>query len=171
MTPRPLFVTLISVVALTASCGSAGGDPDGSGLQVEEGDLVEVHYDGTLDDGTTFDSSRDRGVAFSFTVGSPEVIAGFDKAVRGMRVGETVTVKIPPEEAYGMPSDDNIFEVPIAPGQEDVAVGDEVALSNGRPGVVIEVNADSVVIDANHEYAGETLTFDIELLSITRPTE
>jgi FKBP-type peptidyl-prolyl cis-trans isomerase 2 len=69
-----------------------------------------------------------------------------------------------------MPSDTNIFEVPIAPGQEDVAVGDEVTLSNGRPGVVVEVKPDSVVVDANHELAGQALTFDIEVLSITRPT-
>jgi peptidylprolyl isomerase len=171
MTRRHFPLSLVAItVLLLAACGGSGGDGS-DGLRVEEGDIVEVHYDGKLSDGSTFESSRDAGQPFAFTVGSPEVIAGFDAAVRGLEVGETVTVTIPPEDAYGMPSDENIFEVPIAPGQEDVAVGDEVTLSNGRAGVVIEVEADSVVIDANHALAGETLTFDIQVLSITRPTE
>jgi FKBP-type peptidyl-prolyl cis-trans isomerase 2 len=168
MTRRLLPAALIAVLGLAvAACGNDGA---GGGLRAEVGDVVEVHYDGTLDDGSTFDSSRDRGAAFSFTIGSAGVIAGFDAAVRGLGAGDTVTVRIPPEDAYGMPSDTNIFEVPIAPGQEDVAVGDEVTLSNGRPGVVVEVKPDSVVVDANHELAGQALTFDIEVLSITRPT-
>ncbi|RPI24072.1 MAG: peptidylprolyl isomerase [Actinobacteria bacterium] len=168
---RRSSLAAVCLALLIAACGGTDGADQGGDLRVEEGDIVEVHYDGTLDDGTIFDSSRDRAAPFSFTVGSADVITGFDQAVRGMRVGETVSVHISPEDAYGMPSDDNVFEVPIAPGQEDVATGDEVTLSNGRPGVVIEVKADSVVIDANHELVGEALNFDIELLSITRPTD
>ena len=65
------------------------------------GDTVAVHYVGTLDDGTEFDSSRKRGQTLSFVVGAGQMIAGFDNAVKGMMVGETKTVTLPPEEAYG----------------------------------------------------------------------
>ncbi len=134
----------------------------------QDGDLVEVHYVGTLDDGSQFDSSRDRGQPLSFVVGSGQVIGGFDDAVRGMKVGEVTTVRIEPEDAYGQPSDELIIEVPYAPSQGDVAVGDRVTLSNGQPAVVLEVKDDTVVLDANHPLAGQALTFEIELVSITR---
>jgi FKBP-type peptidyl-prolyl cis-trans isomerase 2 len=136
---------------------------------VQDGDLVEVHYDGTLDDGSTFDSSRDRGTPFSFTVGTGQVIAGFDEAVRGLKVGESRSVRIPAEEAYGEWSQDNVVEVPVGEGQDDVTVGDKVFLNTGQGAVVLEVKDGTVVLDANHELAGKALTFDIEVLSITRP--
>ena len=159
---------------LVAACGGSetgdGGEDVVGDLIVQDGDLVEVHYDGTLDDGSTFDSSRDRGSPFSFTVGTGQVIAGFDDAVRGLTAGESRTVTIPAAEAYGEWSEDNVFEVPFAPDQGEVTVGEQVMLNNGRPGVVTEVDheAQTVVIDANHELAGEALTFEIEVLSITR---
>jgi FKBP-type peptidyl-prolyl cis-trans isomerase 2 len=139
-----------------------------AGFIVQDGDLVEVHYIGTLDDGSQFDSSRDRGVPFSFTVGTGQVISGFDEAVRGGRVGDVRTVRIDPENAYGEWSEDNIIEVPFNPEQGDVKVGDEVFLTNGQPAVVLEVTEEIVRLDANHRLAGEALTFEIEILTITR---
>ena len=68
--------------------------------QVKEGDNISLHYTGTLDDGTVFDSSDGRD-PLSFTVGSGEVIQGFDEGVRGMEVGETRDNSIPPGQAYG----------------------------------------------------------------------
>lgn len=141
----------------------------GGTFMVQDGDLVEVHYDGTLDDGSTFDSSRERGTPFSFEVGTGQVIPGFDDAVRGLRVGESREVRIPAAEAYGKHSDENIVEVPYGPDQGDVAVGDQVYLNTGQAAIVLEVKADTVVLDANHELAGQALTFNIEVLSITRP--
>lgn len=135
---------------------------------VQDGDLVEVHYDGTLDDGSTFDSSRDRGAPFTFTVGTGEVIAGFDDAVRGLKAGESRTVRIEPADAYGERSEENVVEVPYGPDQGDVSVGDEVFLNTGQPATVLEVNDDTVVLDVNHSLAGEALTFSIEVLAITR---
>lgn len=148
----------------TTSTGAASDD----GLVVQDGDLVEVHYVGTLDDGSQFDSSRDRGVPFSFTVGIGQVIAGFDEAVRGGGVGDVRTVRIEPADAYGEWSEDNIVEVPFNPDQGDVEVGDEVFLTNGQPAVVIAITAETVTLDANHSLAGEALTFEIEILSVTR---
>lgn len=145
---------------------------EGAGeFMVQDGDLVQVHYVGTLDDGSEFDSSRQPGrTPFEFTVASGQVIKGFDDAVRGLRVGETRVYTIPPEDAYGEWSEENIIEAPYGPQQDDVEVGDEVFLtSNGQRVIVLEVHDDYVVLDANHELAGEALTFEIEILAITRP--
>lgn len=73
----------------------------GTGAEAKAGDRVTVHYTGTLDDGTKFDSSRDRGQPFSFTLGRGQVIAGWDNGVAGMKVGGQRKLTIPPEEGYG----------------------------------------------------------------------
>ena len=177
MLKRHLTIVTIGLVLLVAACASdekAGGDGqvdtgNEGGFMVQGGDLVEVHYVGTLDDETQFDSSRDRGTPFSFTVASGQVIPGFDDAVRGLRVGESRTVRIPAADAYGEWSQDMVIEVPYGESQSDVAVGDQVYLSNGVAAVVLEVKPDTVILDTNHELAGEALTFDIEVLAITRP--
>ena len=166
-TPDTAPVALSTTSTTSTPTATAESSPEG-GLVVQDGDTLEVHYVGTLDDGSTFDSSRERDVPFSFTVGVGQVISGFDDAVRGLVVGESRTVRIPAEEAYGAWSEDNVVEVPFTASQSDVAVGEEVALSNGQPGVVVEIRTDTVLVDINHRLAGEALTFEIEVLSITR---
>lgn len=138
------------------------------GFIVQDGDLIDVHYVGTLDDGSQFDSSRDRDVPFSFTVGTGQVIGGFDEAVRGAKVGDVRTVRIDPENAYGEWSEDSFIEVPLNPDQDDVEVGETVYLTNGQEVVVLEVTDDTVKLDTNHRLAGEALTFEIEILAVTR---
>ena len=73
----------------------------GTGAECKSGDSVTVHYTGTLDDGTKFDSSRDRGQPFSFPLGTGRVIKGWDVGVAGMKVGGQRRLTIPPEEGYG----------------------------------------------------------------------
>jgi FKBP-type peptidyl-prolyl cis-trans isomerase len=73
----------------------------GTGAECKAGDTVSVHYTGTLDDGTKFDSSRDRGQPFSFQLGKGRVIKGWDVGVAGMKVGGQRRLEIPPEEGYG----------------------------------------------------------------------
>ena len=153
--------------SVTETTSSTRAIPE-EGLTIQDGDLVEVHYIGTLDDGSQFDSSRDRDVPFSFTVGTGQVIGGFDEAVRGGSVGDVRTVRIDPEDAYGEWSEDNVIEVPFNPEQGDVKVGDEVFLTSGQPAVVLEVTEEIVRLDVNHRLAGEALTFEIEILAITR---
>ena len=140
----------------------------GADAKIQGGDTVEVHYVGTLDDGAQFDSSRDRGAPFTFTVGISQVIPGFDAAIIGLMVGETVTARMVPADAYGEWSDDNIVEFPYDPTQDEVVVGDKVTLNNGQRAIVLEVSDTTVKVDANHELAGQALTFEIEILSITR---
>jgi FKBP-type peptidyl-prolyl cis-trans isomerase 2 len=150
---------------VTESTEGAASD----GLAAKDGDIVEVHYVGTLDDGSQFDSSRDRGTPFSFTVGTGQVISGFDTAVRGAQVGDTNTVRMVAADAYGEWAEENVVELPYDASQGELVVGDSVTLSNGQPAEVLEVSAATVKLDANHPLAGEALTFEIEVLVITRP--
>ena len=147
----------------TTEAAAPGGE-----VTAQDGDSVAVHYVGTLDDGSQFDSSRDRGEPLTFVVGSEQVISGFDDAVRGMAVGDTTTVRIPPAEAYGEVDPDLVFSVPIEEAPEDVAVGDPVLIGGVTTGVVTDVSDTEVEIDTNHEFAGQALTFEIELMSIDR---
>ncbi|MDJ0954846.1 MAG: peptidylprolyl isomerase [Acidimicrobiia bacterium] len=156
---RPYPVLLLAIVIALGAC--SGGDGTGA----ENGDIVTVHYTGTLDDGTEFDSTRSRE-PLEFEVGSDQVITGFDAAVRGMSVGDTTTVRIPPEDAYGPVDEELIFPVPIDQAPADVAVGDEVLIDGVIYGRVTAISETEVTIDTNHRFAGQALTFDIELMTI-----
>ena len=140
-----------------------------------DNNTVTVHYVGTLSDGTTFDSSRERNTPFEFTTGTGQVVPGFNDAVTGMTIGETKTVTLTPEEAYG-PVNDNAYQVvpkkAFEPGF-DFAKGKPVSgAQNGQQfQAVIEGTTDNhVVLNFNHPLAGQQLTFEIELLTITEAT-
>ena len=140
--------------------------------QVKKGDTVSVHYHGTLNDGSTFDSSEGRA-PLEFTAGAGQVIKGFDDAVLDMKVGDKKTVNIPVQDAYGERNEDMMIEVPRTEFPQDMTpeVGMELQMSNDQghvfPVVIAEVKADSVVLDANHPLSGQDLTFAIELVSIS----
>ena len=135
-----------------------------------EGKQVKVHYVGTLDDGTKFDSSRDRGEPLAFTCMAGQMIPGFDAAVRDMQVGEVKTVKIPAADAYGEPDDDRVAKIERAmlPGIETVPIGAYIRLQTvdgtPMPCRVVELDDTHVTLDMNHEMAGKDLNFEIELL-------
>ncbi len=137
----------------------------------EKGDTVKVHYTGTLKDGTVFDTSRNRD-ALEVTLGSGNVIPGFEDAVVGMSEGETKEVEIPPEDAYGPKRDELVVHVQRDrfPAGVDPREGMPLNLKGPEetvvPAVVTEVSEESVTIDANHPLAGEELTFRIELAEI-----
>ena len=91
--------------------------------KARKGTRVNIHYVGTFDDGTEFDSSRIRGEELSFKVGSGELIAGFDSALKGMAVGETKTIKLTPEEAYGEPDAELFHPIPQTAFPPDFDLG------------------------------------------------
>jgi peptidylprolyl isomerase len=142
--------------------------------QVRKGDSVKVHYTGTLADGTVFDSSVGRE-PLAVTVGSGQVIAGFDEALLGMTVGEKKTVLIPVDKAYGARNEEMVMEVPIeqVPPDLDAEVGTRLELG-GMNGelirvVVSAISKTHITLDANPPLAGKDLTFTIEVLDCTTP--
>lgn len=139
--------------------------------QVKSGDTVKVHYHGRLTDGTTFDSSSGRE-PLEFKVGNGDVIKGFDEGVAGMSVGDKKTVHIAADDAYGQKDESRVIEFPRAnfPADMKPESGMQLNMSNDTgqviPVVIVEVNDDNVLLDANHPLAGEDLVFDIELVDI-----
>ncbi len=131
----------------------------------QPGDFVTVHYTGTFDDGTQFDSSRGRE-PLGFEVGAGQLIPGFEAAVVGLKVGESTTVRIDAAEAYGEFDEERIIRLPVNTAPEGLGVAHRVSLGNGLEGVVTEISDEEVVIDANHPLAGHALTFEVELLAV-----
>lgn len=139
-------------------------------MAAKTGDKVAVHYTGSLTDGTVFDSSRERE-PLEFTLGAGMVVPGFDKAVEGLAVGESITAEIPAEEAYGP------YRAELAQKVERKHLPDDVQLEIGRRFkvtaggqtaalTVTELSDDMVTLDGNHPLAGKDLTFEIELVEI-----
>lgn len=136
-----------------------------------KGSKVKVHYTGTLSDNTVFDSSKDRE-PLEFTVGAGQMIEGFDVAVEGMNVGDSKTVNIPSEKAYGPKSPEAMIKVSkeqLPEGMKaEVGMQLEATQADGRRQVLVvdEVLENEVVLDANHPLAGKDLTFEIELIEV-----
>ncbi len=137
----------------------------------KKGDCVKVHYTGTLEDGSTFDSSR--GVEpLEFTLGSGQVIAGFDAAVVGMVPGDKKNVLVPAEKAYGLRHEEMVINVPHSqfPAHIVPEIGQQIQLSgpHNQPILVrvVGMDAETVQLDANPPLAGRDLSFDLELISI-----
>ncbi len=139
--------------------------------QANEGDEVQVHYTGKLEDGTIFDSSED-GEPLSFTIGENRVIPGFEEAVTGMEPGDSKTTEVEPEQAYGEHREDMVMEMDRdqIPGEVDPEVGQQLQLrlENGQtvPVLITALGEDTVTIDANHPLAGRKLIFDIEVVDV-----
>jgi peptidylprolyl isomerase len=137
----------------------------------KSGDTVRIHYTGKLSDGTQFDSSAGRD-PLEFDLGSGQVIAGFDQAVDGMHVGDSKTVTIPAEQAYGRRHAQLVQAVPrkVLPAEIDPEVG--MRLQSRSPDgktmhlVITDIADHTITVDGNHPLAGEELTFDIELVAI-----
>lgn len=140
-------------------------------MAAANGNTVKVHYTGTLGDGTVFDSSSGRE-PLDFTVGSGQVIPGFDTAVTGMNVGESKTFTIPCAEAYGEHDPRMVQDVPRSEMPADMELTLGMRLSARGPDgreialVVNDINDETVKLDANHPLAGQDLTFAIEVVAI-----
>ena len=140
-------------------------------MSIQKGDKVKVHYTGTLQDGTVFDSSKDRE-PLEFEVGSGQLIPGFEKAVIDLKSGETTTVTIPSDQAYGEFREDMVVEVEKSNLPEEIKPEKGLQLQVQQPDgqalpvVIQDVTETHIVLDANHPLAGRDLTFEIELISI-----
>jgi peptidylprolyl isomerase len=135
----------------------------------KSGDTVRVHYKGTLDDGSVFDSSEGRD-PLEFQVGEGQVIPGFDSAVGELEVGGSTTVNIAACDAYGDRIDEAVQEVPLSafPEAPEEGMMVELAAPDGRKlaATVTEIGEENVRLDFNHPLAGKDLTFEIELVEV-----
>jgi len=164
-----LLLGIVIIISSLTLLGCGGG----SDQAAKDGDTVSVHYTGTLEDGTEFDSSYEREEPITFTLGVGQMIKGFEDAVLGMKVGEVKTVTLPPEEAYGEYNADLVVSLNRDQFPEDMelTIGKRISLLNTAgqqfTATIVEIGESTVTVDANHELVGETLIFEIELVSIT----
>lgn len=158
---------LILILALVIVISGCSGE-----LSAKIGDTVKVHYTGTLDNGTVFDSSYDRGEPLEFTIGKGELLPDFEEAVTGMKVGQSKAVNIPVEDAYG-PYREELVVVEdrddFSPDLElEIGLQLQVQTQDGQiiTFTVVDFSDSTVTLDYNHSLAGEDLTFEIELVEI-----
>tara|TARA_R100000008_G_scaffold85545_2_gene75778 strand:- start:868 stop:1299 length:432 start_codon:yes stop_codon:yes gene_type:complete len=141
-------------------------------MKVENGHNVKVHYVGTLEDGSEFDNSHNRGETLEFEVGAGKMIKGFDSALVGMTVGESKKITLSPDQAYGERIEEAMQTVPKTtfPAEFSLEEGQVVRGANraGQPmmAIIAELTNDEVVLDLNHPLAGKELNFEIELVEI-----
>ena len=140
--------------------------------QAKNGSTVTVNYTGRLEDGSVFDETQNKE-PLRFVLGKDRLIKGFEQAVVGMSPGESKTVKLPPEDAYGPKRDEMLVSVDRGKIPQDVQpqVGQRVELKqqDGSPigATVTEVTDSRIVVDANHPLAGHSLTFDISMVEVS----
>ncbi len=141
-------------------------------MQAKQGDKVKIHYTGKLDDGDVFASSKNKG-PIEFTLGQGQVMPGIEESVEGMKPGESKTVTVPSDKAYGPRRQELMQEIPKKemPGDIKPEVGQRlnVKWSDGKETAVsvIDVSETSVTIDANHPLAGKDIVFELELVGIS----
>lgn len=138
---------------------------------VKNGDTIRIHYTGRFEDGTVFDSSRD-GASLEMTIGSGEFIRGLEEGVIGMAPGDSRTIPMPPEKAYGPHSSEKVFQFHHSrlPEGFDAQIGQQLQMyrADGMPIQVTVVGKDAAgyMFDANHPMAGKTLIFEVFLEEI-----
>jgi len=138
-------------------------------MAVKNGDTVKVHYTGTLDDGEIFDSSQEKP-PLSFTIGSGQVIPGFNDAVIGMEVGETKDVTIPVGQAYGERKDELVIIAPVEqiPPELKPRIGQMLEVGGADGEIlkvrVVQLDKENITLDANPPLAGQDLNFQIQLV-------
>ncbi|UCC60983.1 MAG: peptidylprolyl isomerase [Dehalococcoidia bacterium] len=139
--------------------------------QAKQGDTVNVHYTGRLDDDTIFETSQGHD-PMQFTVGVDRLLPAFEETVIGMNPGESRTTKIPSAEAYGPYHEEMVIIIDRQrfPDNLNPEIGQELEVhqSDGQivPVLVTDVSESSVTLDGNHPLAGKDLTFDIQLVEI-----
>ena len=142
--------------------------------KIKDGSAVTLHYRGTFEDGTEFDSSYSRSEPITVTAGEGQLIKGFESALQGMKEGETKTFTVTPSDGYGEPDPDAVttLEKGMFPEDYEFTIDRTVPLMGpgGQPvmGTLKEVTENEIVVDLNHPMAGKTLNFEVEVLSIKK---
>ena len=144
---------------------------EGKMAKAKTGDKVKVHFKGFLEDGTVFGSTMDEE-PFEFTIGEKNMLPGFENAIVGMQKGDTKTITLSPEEAYGPHIKElvHVMDRSSFPPEINLEIGKrlQVRTQDGKQAIMTikDLAEDSIVIDGNEPLAGKTLTFKIELVEI-----
>ncbi len=139
-------------------------------MTIKDGDRVSVHYEGTFEDGTIFDSTFKTGAPKEFVVGAPNILPGFSEAVRNMEVGVERTISVKPTLGYGEVNPELIFEMDLKdlPVEGSPVVGSQIQIQLkeglGVTGRITSIDGDRITVDLNHPLCGKTLIYRIELL-------
>lgn len=139
---------------------------------VQDGSKVTLHYKGTYEDGTQFDSSHDRGQPMEVLIGAGQLIQGFNDALVGMSVDESKTFTLEPADAYGEVHPEAMTELPQSIFPEDFEFEEGTQIPLTSPGgqsvlaTITEVKEETIMADLNHPMAGKTLTFEVEVLTV-----
>lgn len=131
----------------------------------DKGTRVKVHYTGTLEDGTVFDSSEGKE-PLAFVIGAGQMIPGFDRGVLGMQVGEAKELRLDPKDAYGEHQERGVQQVPLDKLPEGVKEGSQLQTSRGGRALVVKIDGETATVDLNHPLAGKTLNFKITLVEV-----
>jgi len=144
-------------------------------MEIANEKVVQLHYEGKLEDGSTFDSSKGRD-PLTFIYGSGMIIPGLEEGLKGLKKGDKKSVKITPDKAYGQYMKEGLREVPKEqmPQEAELKVGMQLMAQGPQgpiPVQICEVKDKVVVIDFNHPLAGKTLNFDVEVVDVRDATK
>ena len=137
------------------------------------GEIVRVHYAGKLDDGREFESTRRTGEPLEVKIGSGRLLPAVEKALCNMLPGDHVTLTLSPEQAYGDYDESLVLSMDSSklPNAESLPVGKYIDIKTARGVIrakVLSVTSEEIVLDCNHELAGHSITFDLDLLTVIR---
>ncbi len=171
------ILTSIGIALILSTPAFAGGasEPEEPEVVIAPNKVVEIHYEGKLSDGSVFDSSADQEpLEFVFGVGM--LIPGLEQGLEGLAVGETATIEVKAEDAYGLREDQAVHEIPRQEIDPEIQLEEGMQLVGQSPQgpmivTVVEFDDQTVTIDFNHPLAGEDLTFNIEVVSVQDVSE
>jgi len=138
---------------------------------VKESEVV-MHFSIRLSDGSAVDSTKVANKPAKFVMGDGSLTPGFEACLLGLQVGQSETFTLPPESAFGLPNPDNIHHLELSKFSSDVPaeIGTIISFTqpNGEeiPGIIRDIVADSVTVDFNHPLAGQTVTFEVDVLEV-----
>ncbi|WP_372881501.1 FKBP-type peptidyl-prolyl cis-trans isomerase [Psychromonas sp.] len=140
--------------------------------RIAENSAVLMHFSIRLADGSAVDSTKVDNKPAKFVMGDGSLTPGFEACLLGLQEGQSETFTLPPESAFGLPNPDNIHHLELSKFSQDVPaeIGTIISFTqpNGEeiPGIIREVVADSVTVDFNHPLAGQTVTFEVDVLEV-----
>jgi peptidylprolyl isomerase len=167
-----MAIVFLAGAMLFAGCNTVSDTPPDAPA-AKSGDTVSVDYTGKLSDGTVFDTSADRE-PLEFTLGQGEMMPAFERAIVGMKAGQKKTFTVAAEEAYGSYYEERVVVFSRTEIPKDITPQVGMMLQQTQEdgsvitATIIEVTDETVTLDANHPLAGKDLTFEIELLNISK---